>query len=163
MKAAVLVVVCCHLFIVYTLSFHRFLIQKRLDADSTRFAAEMSTKGVRSRKPSTAAPGATRTQLTLAHEFLLPRVKAFVAFAVVLSRKSFAADSTDERPLVGVRSKVRTEIVGAGESLGAQGTLESGRVFLNPLVVAASYRRTGRIGELKDIVAVGDGRGGRTP
>ncbi len=84
-------------------------------------------------------------------------MKTFMAFAVVLSRKSFAADGTDERSLVCVRSKVRTEVIGAGKSLGAQGTLEGGRMFLDSLVVTTSCRRTAGIGEFKDVVTIGNG------
>lgn len=86
-----------------------------------------------------------------------------MAFTVVLPREGFAADGADEGPLVGVCSEMGAEVVGAGEALGAEGTLERGRVLLDALWVAVlrAARRCLilRVCEAEDIVALVWNRG----
>lgn len=67
-------------------------------------------------------------------------------FSIVLAGESLTAHSTHERALVGVSSKVRAEVVGTGESLGAEAALEGGWMFLDSLVIPASCGRSRRIG-----------------
>lgn len=90
-----------------------------------------------------------------------------MAFAVVLPREGFAAYGTDEGPLVGVCSEMRPQVVGAGEALGAESTLESSRVLLNALRVAIIRvtRRRYILGvcEAEDIIALVWNRGCRLP
>ena len=57
-------------------------------------------------------------------------MKSFMAFTVVLTRKGFATNGANERAFVGMRSKVRPEIVGSGEAFSAEGAFKSRGVFL---------------------------------
>ena len=82
-----------------------------------------------------------------------------MAFAVMLSGKSLAADGADEGPLVGVRAEVGAEVVGACEAFGAEVALEGCWVFLDTFLGARS-RWSGRVGKFEDVVAVGDRGGG---
>lgn len=58
-------------------------------------------------------------------------MKTLVALPVMLSCKRLAADSAYEGPLVGVRAKVRAQVVRTGEALGAERALKRCRVFLH--------------------------------
>lgn len=78
-------------------------------------------------------------------------------FSVVLAGESLTANSAYERALIGVSSKMGAQIVGTGESLGAEVTLEGGWMLLDSLVVPASCGCPRRIGQVKDGVSVGDG------
>ena len=68
-------------------------------------------------------------------------------FAVMLPSKGFTADRTDEGPLVGMGTKVRTKIVGSCEALRAERALEGGGVFLN-LVLVVAGRSSGGVGQV---------------
>lgn len=81
-------------------------------------------------------------------------METFVALAVVLASEGFAADCTNERPLVRVRAQMRTKVVGSGKALGAEVALEGGRVFLCATPVCAVGRRPLRVGEIKNVVAL---------
>ena len=149
-------VVRCHLLIVQTLSFHGFFVQERLDAYPTRFAPEMSTQCVGTSKSSTATPIASCAQLTLAYEFLLPRVKPFMTFAVMLASKGFATYGTHKGSFVGMGSEMGAKVVGTSEPLGTKGALKGGWVLLHSVVLAARCRRAGGVCEFEDVVAIGD-------
>lgn len=82
-------------------------------------------------------------------------MQAFVAFAVVLAGEGFAADGADEGAFVGVGAEVGAEVVGSREAFGAEVALEGCGVFLYALF-GARGRRAGRVGELEDVVPVGD-------
>lgn len=79
----------------------------------------MATQCVGACEAASTAPATTAGQLPSADEFLLARVEALVAFAVVLAGKGLAADGADEGALVGVGAKVTSEVVGAGKFLRA--------------------------------------------
>ncbi len=147
-----------HLLVKDSLPLHRILVQKRLDADSARLAAEMATKSVRAREaaPATTAPACA--QFTFANKLLLAAVQAFVALAVVLTRKCFPANGTYKGALVSVSAQVGAKVVCTCEALGAEVALEGGRVFLDALVCARDSR-AGGVGEFEDVVAIRDGRG----
>ena len=55
-------------------------------------------------------------------------------------------------------AEVGTEVVCTCEAFGTERTLKSGRVLLDAtLPVCAIGGRSSRVGELKDVIAVGDG------
>lgn len=97
----------------------------------------MAAKSVRTCKPPTATPLATSFEIAFANELLLTRVEALVSLSVMLTRKSFATDCTNEGPLVGMSPQVGAQVVGPCESLGAQCALESSRVLLDTLAGSA--------------------------
>lgn len=123
----------------------------------------MAAEGIGASEASAAAPLSALLQFTLADELLFARVQAFVALAVVLPREGFVAYGADERSLVGMCPEMRPQVVGAGESLGAEGALESSRVLLNALRVAiirgTRRRLILRVCEAENIVALVWNRG----
>lgn len=116
-----------------SLPFHHLFIQQGLNTDTTSLRPEMTTESVSTGEPPSTSPLATDLKITLADELLLTRVQTLVSLTVMLSRKGFATYGTHERSLVGMGPQMRTQIVGASESLGAQGTLERSGVLLNTL------------------------------
>jgi hypothetical protein len=62
-------------------------------------------------------------------------MKTFVTFPIMLTCKRFAAHAADERSLVGVGAKMRTEVVGTGEAFRTQVALEGSGMLLGPLCV----------------------------
>ena len=108
-----------HLFVVQPLPFERLFVQERFDADAACFAAEMAAQSVGACEAATAAPVTAAGEFASADEFLFTGVETLVPFAVVLARKGLAADGADEGSLVGVGSKVASEVVGACEFLWA--------------------------------------------
>ena len=96
-----------HRLVELSLPFHRLFVQQRLDTDPAGLASEVAAEGVSAGEAPATAPVAAGPQLAFADEALLAAVQAFVAFAVVLAREGFAADSAYEGPLVGVRAQVR--------------------------------------------------------
>jgi hypothetical protein len=93
----------------------------------------MPSQSVGARKPTAAAPvlAGLRAQFAAADEFLLARVQPFVALAIVLSCKSFAANSADEGAFVGVCAEVGPEIVRTSKLLFTQVTFECCGMFLD--------------------------------
>ncbi len=77
-----------------------------------------------------------------------------MTLAVVLASKGFAADSANERPLVGVCAQVRTKVVSSGKAFRAESALKGGRVFLDSALVCAVGRRPLWVGEIKNVAAV---------
>lgn len=145
-----------HLLIVETLALERLLVEQRLDADAAGLGPEVAAEGVGAREAAAAAPAAAASQLAAADELLLARVQALVPFAVVLAREGFAADGADEGPLVRVRPQVAAEVVGPRELFWAQGALEGGGVFLDAFGVGGGGAGPLWVGEVEDVVAVGD-------
>lgn len=145
-----------HLLVVEALPLERLLVEQGLDADAAGLGAEVAAEGVGAGEAAAAAPDAAAGELAAADELLLARVQALVTFAVVLAGEGFAADGADEGSLVGVRPQVAAEVVGAGELFRAEAALEGGRVFLDAFGVGGGGAGPLRVGEVKDVVAVGD-------
>lgn len=116
----------------------------------------MTSQRIGAREAPATTPVATGTELAFADEFFLAAVQAFVALAVMLTRKRLAADGAHKGPLIGMRAQVRAEVVRACKAFGTKRALKGGRVFLNPLVRAGGGR-PGRVGQFEDVIAVGDG------
>lgn len=110
--------------------FLRFFLEQRADADAASFRAEMAAESVGAGEASPAAPVVAVFEVAAADELLLAGVQAFVALAVVLARECLAAHAADEGALVCVRAQMRPEVVGAGEALRTQSTLEGCWVLL---------------------------------
>lgn len=138
-------------------------IQQRLDTDAARFRAEMAAEGVSASEASATAPLSALLQLALADKLLLTRMQALVPLPIVLPREGLTAYGTHEGPLIRVCSEMRSQVVGAGESLRAEGALEGGRVLLNALWVAGirATRRclVFRVREAENIIALVWNRG----
>ena len=123
----------------------------------------MAAEGVGASKAPATTPLSALFQLALADKLLLTGMQALVPFPIVLPCEGFTAYGTHEGPLIRVSSKMRSQIVRTGESLGAEGALESGRVLLDALWVAA-IRATRRclilrVREAEDIIALVWNRG----
>lgn len=116
----------------------------------------MAPQRIGTRETSATTPVATGTELAFADEFFLAAVQAFVALAVMLTRKRLSADGAHKRPLIGMRAQVRAEVVRACKALGAERALEGGRMFLNSLVRTGGGRPV-RVGQFEDVIASGDG------
>lgn len=81
-----------------------------------------------------------------------------MSLPVVLARERLTAYGTDKRTLVCVCTKMRAQIVGTGEALGAECALEGRRMLLNSFRVAnigAGDRFMIGIRYLQYMVAVG--------
>lgn len=116
------------------LSFGIFLLQQRAYTNPTSFAAEMAAESIGARKPSSTSPDPIGFEIPAADEFLLARVESFVAFSIVLTSERLGTYCAHERTFVRVRAKVGSQVVRTSETLGAEGALESGRMFLNPFI-----------------------------
>ena len=82
-----------------------------------------------------------------------------MAFAIVLAGERFAADGADKGAFVGVSAEMGTEVIGTGKAFGAEVALKGCGVFLDALFRSGS-RGPGWVREFKDIISIGDGRGG---
>lgn len=144
-------------------AFQSLFVNERLNAFPSGFAAEMSPQRVRASKPPLASPSSTVGKVAEADKFLLARMQALVAFAIVLSRKGFLADSAFKWSLVSMGTKVRTEVVCSCEFLGTEMASECGGVLLYSFF-SAGTRRSHAVGQVQEIVAgaAGDRRGRRT-
>jgi hypothetical protein len=81
-----------------------------------------------------------------------------MTFTVVLASKCFAADRADEGTLVRVGAKMGSKVVGTCEALRAEVALEGSRVFLNASRVGRGRTRALWIGEIENIITIGNGR-----
>jgi hypothetical protein len=134
----------------------RLLVEQGLDADAPGLRTEVSTQSVRASEASAAAPLVAALERALTDELLLSAVQAFVTFAVVLSRESFAADSTDEWSLVSVSAEMRAQIVCTCETFGTEAALECGGMLLHSpvIVLEATRRRSLRLSQIENVVTL---------
>jgi hypothetical protein len=126
------------------LSLYQFFVEEWLNADTAGFRPEVSTQSISTREPTPTAPLSCLLQVSFAYEFLLARMQTFMAFPVMLTRKCFPAYCAHEWSFIRVRSKMRTKVVSAGESFGAEIALKCGRMLLCPFgisVLRAALRR----------------------
>ena len=142
------------LFEVEFLSLRCFFVEERFDAHPASFGTEVTAQSVSACEAPPTAPLGAALQRAFADEFLLARVQAFVAFAVVLAREGFAADCADEWAFVGVRAQMGAEVVGAGEAFGAEVALECCWVLLDTAVFRIGRGRAVGFGEVQDVVAL---------
>lgn len=138
------------------LSFSRFLLQQRPNANPSRLAAEMSAECICPGKTPPAPPCSASFETPTTDKLLLPRVQPLVAFPVVLARKRLPADSADEWSLVCVRAEVRTEIIRTREAFRTESALESSRVFLHALVTGA-VAGTAWTCQAEKVIPIGEG------
>lgn len=83
-----------------------------------------------------------------------------MALAIVLAGECLATNRADEWAFIGMGTKMRAQVIGPGESLGAQRALESRRVFLNPFCRASLLTvLVLRVCQAKRDDIVGNGRG----
>lgn len=136
----------------------RLFFEQGAYADATSFRSEMATKCICTSEPPTATPMTVVLEVTAAHKLLLARMKAFVSFSIVLASECFTANAAHKWTLISVSAQMRTQIIGACETLRTQGALESCRMFLRTLWVRAVGRvgRSRGVGKIQNIVAVGD-------
>lgn len=91
----------------------------------------MASQSIGTCEASAAAPLTTLLQVAFAHELLLARMQTLMPLAVMLARESFPTYCTNERSFIRMSAKMRSQIVGSSEALGAKSTLEGGRVLLD--------------------------------
>ena len=84
----------------------RLFIQQRIDTDPTSFGTEMTTQSICTSESPTTSPLATPGEVTATDEFLFTGMQPLVPLPIMLSRKGFPADSTYERPFIGVRTQM---------------------------------------------------------
>ena len=84
----------------------RLLVEERLDAYPACLGAEVAAQSVCTSEAAAAAPLSASRELAAADELLFTGMEAFVAFAVVLPCKCFAAHCAHERSFVGVGAEV---------------------------------------------------------
>lgn len=101
----------------------------------------MTAQCISTGKSSATAPLTASLEIPLADKSFFPRVQALMSLSIMLSSKRFATNRTHKWTLVCVRSQVRSQVVGAGKSLGTKCTLESSRVFLDSFC-GARFRPT---------------------
>lgn len=107
-------------------------------------------------KPSAATPIPAGAELALADEFLFPGMEAFVALTVMLTRKCLATYGAHKRAFIRMGTEMGAQVVRPSKAFRAECALKGSGMFLNAFV-HTRRRWPGRIGELQDVIAIGNG------
>lgn len=121
------------LLLIYHCALVRLFVKQWFDTNATSFRSEMTAQRVGPGKSATTSPLSATGELSTTDKLFLARVQPFMTLSIVLSSKGFSTNGADERPFVCVGAQVRPKIIGSGEALGTEVTLERGGMFLDTL------------------------------